>query len=163
MRGAFTQACVRSFASHLGNPFIENVYIGITPFILSSTRKYASLVHLVATQVVEKFGKMINPFGHADQTEAYAEAQQTSNVGNEIDDAKLVLFDDARIVGLLEEDLQHDQVITRITNQQLLVLGGYLGCAIEGITGYVANPFQTVVIVVCAANVARLVSPSKTL
>ncbi len=32
-RGAFTQALVRSFASHLYTPFIENagVYIEITP------------------------------------------------------------------------------------------------------------------------------------
>ena len=111
-------------------------------YFIVNKKKYAFLSSfLVTTQIVKKFGKMINPFGHADQAKAYAEAQQTSNVGNEIDDAKLVLFDDACVVGLLEEDLQHDQVITRITNQQLLVLGGYLGRTIEGITGYVANPF----------------------
>ncbi len=60
---------------------------------------------------------MVNPFGHADQAEAYAEAHQTSNVGNEIDHTELVLFDDTRVVGLFEENLQHNQVVTCITNQ----------------------------------------------
>ena len=114
----------------------------------------------MTTHVVEKFGKMINPLGHADQTQANAEAHETSNVGNKIDHAELVLLDDARVVGLLEEDLQHDQVVTRITNQQLLVLGSHHDPAIERKICFVADLFQAVVVVVCAADVAHLKSPN---
>ena len=89
---------MRHIHSHLSKFLIFNLFV--SPSRWASAAAPAHLSHEEVEAVVENLED-------ADEAEAHAEANQAAGVADEADGGHAHVFLDQRVVGVLDEDVQH--------------------------------------------------------